>query len=114
MLDPWVRDYQTKEWKVYQVSLASEDKPALREFKDRFFSVCHSDSDLARSLQHSPARFYADEEMAAADIDPTYGCMGPFELAAEWRGHPFGVVVLQVCRGLDEDPPYWTYMVQIG
>lgn len=111
-MEPWERDYQTRNWKTYEVEVHSLDEPELQEPRQHF-TVCGGESEMAKHLGYAAHRFYYDHEQIAAGLDRVYGGDGPNELAKEWRGHPAGTLIFRAYAGMGKNPPTWTYMVEV-
>jgi hypothetical protein len=123
VLDPWVMNYKTRHWKKYELELGSPETPPRAPVEYQLMEypivagvhLClSSESDEAKSIKDQPNRFYWDEELVAADLDPIWD--GNLDrLDREWRGHPAGKLVMQIFIGARQTPPgkIVTYLVEV-
>lgn len=109
MIDPWVKSYKTHKWKKYEIEVSSPDTPPTE--KETSLDTCCSGSEWAKEIKDKPNRFYWNEELVVADLDPLWGGLIG-RLTKEWRGHPAGNLVMTVFTGCKKDPMTFTYLVE--
>jgi len=115
-MEVWEKTYKPRKWKTYVVGLSSQEAEFLRglpELPQDDIICCASDSERANKLKSDPRRFYCDYELVAADLEPTFGIISFSRLDQDWQGHKKGALVLCVPVGVRDNPPTFTYMVEV-
>ena len=107
----YLRTYQTREWKFFKFSAGDSNSPPIST-EPTGFMVCDSQSETAKRVGDSKARFYWNEELAAAGLDPTSD--GNLKkLSADWRDHKAGSLVMVVSGKFEIDKASITYAVEV-
>ncbi len=115
---PWISAYQPKEWTLHEVPLQSDDWEELNIHlkEDPLLFVCGAESKMAADLWKSDKSlrnvlFYDVEQLWSMNFDTVYGVDRVGILKKEWLGHPVDSFVLILCKGVTNDPPFFTVAV---
>jgi len=118
---PWIKEYQEKEWETLEIAPDSNDYKELLEVSEYIprdeITVCTSDSQRAREkweqVQSTKKLFFYDlEQELALNYDRTYGMDNLRRLTTEWKNYPKGALVMTLYRGVDQKPPFFTFCIE--
>ena len=107
----WAKQYETKSWTKYEVTVWSDDYKKLSSlFEKSDLVCCGEESPMAEEfweLVHSVEGlfFYDTEQIIGMGMDAVYGVSDFGILTKEWRGNPAGSLVLSVYSGVTKNPP---------
>lgn len=115
---PWISAYEPKKWTLHEVPLQSDNWTALKESveKNSQVQVFAAESPMAvdwwkKNGSVKGLLFYDLEQLWQMELDDVYGVNHAGRLTKNWKEHTAGSFVMILCKGVTNDPPFFTVAV---
>ena len=119
---PWIKDYQGHEWKTYEIPVTDQGEidqlqNSSEPVSDHDLYVCAAESEAAQqrwetSRSTTNVLYHDYEQELVLGFDQTYGVGEVRKLTQDWKTHKKGALVMVVYRGVDKNPPFFTYCIE--